>query len=220
MKYVGDLLINEERSPLIEYFRLGAELPIEEKLSEFEIKDTQLHPNGDIFLSVGTLEPRKGYSICLDAAEIARGKGSDFVYIIVGRYGWSQESIRRRILDHPEYNRRLFWLNNADDEVISSLYKRSRALIYSSIDEGFGLPLIEAAHYGLPAIVSDIAVFREIAGSQATYFEIGNSYKLAEHIIYACDTPKISPRINFINWDQSKSELLEHIEKIIDVQGC
>jgi glycosyltransferase involved in cell wall biosynthesis len=50
------------------------------------------------------------------------------------------------------------------------VYKASACLIFASEGEGFGLPIVEGARHGLPLLLRDIPVFREIAGPHATYF--------------------------------------------------
>ena len=65
------------------------------------------------------------------------------------------------------------WLSSAGDEQVSALYRRSAALLMASEGEGFGLPIVEAAHAGLPVIARDIPVFREICGDSAVFFTPG-----------------------------------------------
>ena len=62
---------------------------------------------------------------------------------------------------------------------MSALYRRAAALLMASEGEGFGLPIVEAAHAGLPVIARDIPVFREICGEGALLFAPG---KLADTI--------------------------------------
>ncbi|MFO1103839.1 MAG: glycosyltransferase family 1 protein [Methylocystis sp.] len=135
------------------------------------------------FMSVGTLEPRKAYPIALDAFELLWSQGFDARYVIVGRPGWNTQALQRRIRQHKEFNRRLFWLDNASDADLSYLYPRARALIFPSFVEGFGMPLIEAAHYGARVIASDIPVFREVGGESVVYFDLLNAASLAARIV-------------------------------------
>lgn len=131
------------------------------------------------FLMVGTVEPRKGHLQALAAFELLWDAGEQVNLVIVGNEGWRGLSdaerrtipeIMRRLRGHPEANKRLLWLEGIDDTVLETIYRNSTCLLAPSEGEGFGLPLIEAARYGLPILARDIAVFREVAGQHASYF--------------------------------------------------
>jgi alpha-1,2-rhamnosyltransferase len=165
------------------------------------------------FLSVGTLEPKKGYTIALDAMERLWERGVDARYIIVGRYGWNTHALERRIRSHPEFNKRLFWLGQVSAADLQHLYKNAHSLIVASVAEGFGLPLIEAANFGLPAIVSDIPVFREVGDGVASYFEVADSESLAMRLDEALVRRKASNALPpILKWRQSTDELLKLIK--------
>jgi glycosyltransferase involved in cell wall biosynthesis len=121
-------------------------------------------------LMVGTLEPRKGHAQALDAFEILWAEGSDIALVIVGKEGWRIDELAARIRHHPEFGKRLIWLNGISDEYLNQLYIRASFLLGASEGEGFGLPLIEAARNGLPLIVRDLPVFREVAREGALFF--------------------------------------------------
>lgn len=124
------------------------------------------------FLMVGTLEPRKGHELALDAVEVLWARGNDNVtLVLVGRQGWLVEGLVARIRNHPRLGKQLFWLAGISDEYLCRVYRASSAMLMLSLAEGFGLPLVEAAHYQLPLIVRNIPVFREICGKSATYFD-------------------------------------------------
>ncbi len=165
------------------------------------------------FLSVGTFEPRKGLSIALDAMDRLWNRGIDVRYVIAGRVGYCVRALERRILSHVEFGRRLFWLNHASDADLCALYKHARALIFASVTEGFGLPLVEAAHFGLPAIVSDIPVFREIGGDAVTYFDVADSESLATRIHEALASPKTANVMPFSTWQEATEKLLRMIRE-------
>ena len=122
------------------------------------------------FLCVSTLEPRKRQQQVLEAIEKLWQEGGDYNLVLVGQQGWKTEKLADRIKNHREYGRRLFWLNGITDELLDRIYIASSCLIAASINEGFGLPLIEAARHGIPIIARDIPVFREVAGSGAFFF--------------------------------------------------
>jgi glycosyltransferase involved in cell wall biosynthesis len=85
-------------------------------------------------------------------------------------------------------------------------------LIAASYDEGFGLPLIEAAHYGLPILARDIPVFREVAGNHATYFVNGSATDLAAGInqwlaAFAAGKAIPSTGMPYLSWAESAHRL-------------
>ncbi|WP_171941111.1 glycosyltransferase [Herbaspirillum rubrisubalbicans] len=131
------------------------------------------------FLMVGTIEPRKGHLQTLDAFERLWREGHDISLTIIGNEGWKQlpteqrrtiPELVARLLQHPERNKRLYWLHGADDAQLQEAYCNASCLLAASEGEGFGLPLIEAALHGLPIVARDLRVFREVAGEHAFYF--------------------------------------------------
>ncbi|GEO17255.1 glycosyltransferase [Microvirga aerophila] len=132
------------------------------------------------FLMVGTVEPRKGHLQTLAAFERLRAEGADVNLVIVGAEGWKGipqdqrrtiPTIVEKLRHHPELGRRLFWLEGISDEYLEKVYATCICLIAASEDEGFGLPLIEAARHRIPILARDIPVFREVAGAHASYFD-------------------------------------------------
>jgi len=131
----------------------------------------------------------------------------------VGRYGWNTHALERRIRSHPEFNKRLFWLGQIGTADLRHLYKNAHSLIFASVAEGFGLPLIEAANFGLPAIVSDIPVFREVGDGAVNYFKVADSESLARQLDEALLRRKASNALPpILKWRQSTEQLLELIK--------
>ena len=161
------------------------------------------------FLSVGTLEPRKAYPVALAAFEQLWSEGHDIRYVIVGRRGWSTNALERRILRHPQYGTRLFWLDDASDADLHCLYRQARALVFTSFVEGFGMPLVEAAHHGAHVIASDIPVFREIGGEGVDYFPLLDSDALAARVVAALERSNAAARLDVVSWRESAAALVD-----------
>ncbi|TFD57811.1 glycosyltransferase family 1 protein [Cryobacterium suzukii] len=66
---------------------------------------------------------------------------------------------------------RLVFHDGVTDEEYYRLVRSATALVTASFDEGFGIPLVEAMSHGIPVVVSDIPIFREIGGAAALYFD-------------------------------------------------
>src|SRR3546814_20205534 len=94
---------------------------------------------------VGTLEPRKAHAQAIAAFESLWARGTDIALVIVGKLGWRVDGLPDRLRRHPEFGKRLFWLEGISDEFLEQLYARTSFLLGASEGEGFGLPLIEAA---------------------------------------------------------------------------
>lgn len=165
------------------------------------------------FLMVGTIEPRKRHELVLDAFESVWRNDADAELAIAGREGWMVKPLMDRLRGHPELGKRLHLIEEASDDELAYLYERSRALIMASDVEGFGLPVIEAAQHGKPLILSDIPVFREIAGEHATYFRPGDRNDLARTLVdsWSGKTETDSSKIAWLNWDESVAQLAEVI---------
>jgi glycosyltransferase involved in cell wall biosynthesis len=164
------------------------------------------------FLTVSTLEPRKGQQQVLEAFEQLWKEGQDLNLVFVGQQGWKVEALTKQIEGHTEFGKRLFWLKGISDEYLEQIYGASTCLIAASLNEGFGLPLIEAARHGIPIIARDIPVFREVAGDSAYYFSDLNADVLAKALkdwlvlFRAGQQPNVR-RMRWSTWQQSSEKL-------------
>ncbi len=169
------------------------------------------------FLMVGTLEIRKNHLHVLNAFEKLWANGVDATLCIAGRIGWKVEPLLEKLQNHPERNKRLFFFNGPTDEELAQIYVDSYCLIFASVDEGFGLPIVEAAHYKVPLLLSDIAIFREIAGDNARYFSLESENHLVHAVTVflkddsAGQRKEDSSKIKEISWAQSAINLLDNI---------
>ena len=173
------------------------------------------------FLMVGTLEPRKGYALALDAFDRLWDDGQDVGLTIVGKPGWGVEHLVRRIEQHREYGKRLVWLKGISDERLQEAYASSDALIAASYAEGFGLPIVEAAHFGKAVIASDIPVFREVTanGQNCRFFTGGSADSLAATILSFLnagpDAVVSSPSDLMVNRGISWKESAEELQRVV-----
>ncbi|MFC3652344.1 glycosyltransferase [Dyella humi] len=168
------------------------------------------------FLMVGTIEPRKGYDQALDAFELLWSSGIDVNLVIIGRFGWMMEAFVAKVDKHAERDRRLFWIDNADDGELNAIYQASTGLLAASWGEGYGLPLIEAARRGLPVIARDLPVFREVMGQQAAYFNAPAAADLAEFLRNWLITPlrpNQAAATQWPSWQQSAANLAELVRR-------
>lgn len=130
-------------------------------------------PKLPTFVMLGTIEARKNHLLLLQVwARLAEKLGPlTPQLLIVGQRGWECE----QAVDLLERCRALQGHVNeigrcSDTELLHHL-RTARALLFPSLVEGFGLPLIEALSLGTPVIASDLPVFREISPDIPTYLD-------------------------------------------------
>lgn len=89
---------------------------------------------------------------------------------------------KNELLSLAKDKQRIRFLGSISDEEYARQLGESMALVQPSMEEGFGLPVIEAMSVGCPVICSDIDVFREVGGEAAIYFNPDSSTDLADKI--------------------------------------
>lgn len=115
---------------------------------------------GQYFLCVGTLEPRKNLPLVIQAhARLSASDQRQFPLVIVGGRGWKDSTILK--LCNREGVVRLGYV---DDEPLAELVAGTRAVLFPSIYEGFGLPVLEAMASGVPVVLSGLSSPMEVAG--------------------------------------------------------
>jgi len=170
--------------------------------------------SGASFLMVGTLEPRKAHALVLAAFEYLWSEGIEANLVIVGRTGWMVKDLVSRLRSHPEYGKRLIWLEGISDEYLEKVYETATVLVAASDGEGYGLPLLEAARHGIPLIARDIPVFREVAEDNAFYFSGADPDQLAASIrswlrLHAEGKAPRPRHVESLTWAQSSRVLVE-----------
>lgn len=130
--------------------------------------------SGSYFLFVGLRRGYKNFDLLERLATLPDAQGAFFICV-----GGEDPRAERRSLESRGVGNRFAFIRDVDDGELHSLYRHARALIFPSLYEGFGLPLLEAMAHDCPVLCSDIAVFREVAADAAIYFDPHNPHSLA-----------------------------------------
>ncbi|MCD8484668.1 glycosyltransferase family 4 protein [Candidatus Woesebacteria bacterium] len=153
-------------------------------------------------LTVGTTEPRKNLRRVIAAWEKIRDQ---FDLYIVGAEGW----------DELPQSEGIHYMGYVDSARLASLYRLAHALVYVSLYEGFGLPILEAYFHGCPVVTSQVSSMVEIAGPGAELVDPYNVAAIAEacQSIEASDSlarkkrvAKMQQTLDTFSWDQAAAE--------------
>ena len=148
---------------------------------------------GEGILMVGTIEPRKGHTLLLDALDLL---GDDAPIVdVVGRPGWENSALFDRLDGHPSVR----WHRSASDADLDTLWNLSGLLVQPSLGEGFGLPVTEALQRRVAVAASDIDVMREVSRGQATLLP-AKPETWADMIRSFADAPESWPRPERLDW--------------------
>lgn len=160
------------RHDIVRLYRLSEEkvtvtkLAADRRFFQKVVPQTDRAVERPYIFNVGTLEPRKNLPCLLRAFAAARGRGLPHRLVITGASGWSDSHLAR-VVDDLHLQQDVFFTGFVDDELLPGLYAGADFVVYPSLYEGFGLPVLEAMASGTPVITSNISSLPEVAGDAA-----------------------------------------------------
>jgi len=199
-----------------EYFVLGVDFKQNKFESEKLDKNYKnLFNKNKTYITVSTLEPRKNHQFILEVFDKIWEKELDFNYVIIGRIGWKVGSLLNRIKTHKQYNKRLFLLDKVDDNALIYAYQNSKAMIFASYIEGFGLPIIESLYYNLQVLASNIPIHKEVGQNHISYFDIKDVNSLVR-LLEDDNYQKDIKNFKWYTWSQSTEELFSKVSRMVE----
>ncbi|WP_394854625.1 glycosyltransferase [Leptospira ellisii] len=127
------------------------------------------------FLSVSTVEPRKNYRFLYNAfLEYSKTvkPNEKYSWVIGGKAGWEDPAFIETLRSRESRDLGIVWIESPSDVELAHMYKNCSLFLFSSLYEGFGIPLLEALSLQKPAIVTDLSVFREIGADKIDYLPL------------------------------------------------
>ncbi|RIK43564.1 MAG: glycosyltransferase family 1 protein [Chloroflexi bacterium] len=140
-------------------------------------------------LYVGTIEPRKNLVRLLQAfAQLWHGGVVPHKLLFVGQRGWKEEPVFRAV-EQLGLQEAVLFLGYVPHETLIALYNLAEALVFPSLYEGFGLPVVEAMACGTPVITSRNGSLGEVTGGAAEFVEPTSTESIAEALRYVLNDP-------------------------------
>jgi len=134
------------------------------------------------FLVVGTIEERKNVLRLADAFAGCREAGLGARMVVAGRAGHGSEAFLRRI-QAPDLAGAVEVVGSVGDQELCRLYRGAVGLLFPSLEEGFGLPILEAMQMGTPILTSDVSAMAEVAGDAALLVDPTDTRSIHEGIM-------------------------------------
>jgi glycosyltransferase involved in cell wall biosynthesis len=169
------------------------------------------------FLYVGAIHPRKNIVRMIEAFHMFNTEnGGKYRLLIAGRLAWKTQEIKPMLYNTPG----VVYLGSVSEEEKALLLKRAFALVYVSLMEGFGIPLLEAMQMGIPVITSSVASMPEVAGDAALLADPMNVREIAHAMntltnvrkVYQSLEEKGPQRAQFFQWHKSAAIIYAALE--------
>ncbi len=224
---------NQSKSDLWNYLRSNLErlVNVDHRLraillpAEFPEIERQLDPRastrkGDTIsiLSVGTLEPRKNQITLLQAFQQAKLTTKvPLKLILAGQAPFPD--IEKIVREYCEKDSDIIWMPHPDDRVLHDLYLSCDFTVYPSLEEGFGLPILESLWYARPCICRNASSMKEIAEEGGCVLvETANPEVLAQAIVDLVANPAVLAQLRdeatsrtFKTWKEYGDEVLAEL---------
>lgn len=171
-----------------QYFDKIPSPEITKTISKFSI-------NKPFFLFIGSLQPRKNLARILAAHKNLPGNLSrEFPLVVVGRQFWDDGTIAPA-LNKAIADQRCIWLSYVSDFEKRCLLQSSMGLVFASLYEGFGLPILEAFASGAPVISSNCTSMPEVAKHGALLVDPLNVDEIRNAMLLTLDSESVATKL-------------------------
>ena len=179
---------------------------------------------GDFFLFVGAVHPRKNVHRLIAAFDVFKKQTfSPLKLVICGRFAW-QTGLVKTAFDKAIHKKDIIFTGYVPDEDVPKLTASAYAIVYTSLFEGFGLPILEAMNCDVPVITSNVSSMPEVAGDAALLVNPESVSEIAEAMQLLIENVKL--RQGLINrgrlqrqkfsWDKTAAIIYQNLLKIVD----
>jgi alpha-1,3-rhamnosyl/mannosyltransferase len=175
------------------------------------------------FLFLGSIQPRKNLVRLLDAhAKLPRSLASEYPLVIAGKLAWDDGKTLGSI-EQAVKEGRAKWLNYISEHQKHCLLQGAIGLTFTSLYEGFGLPIIEAFAAELPVITSDCTSMPEVAGNSAIIVDPLNIQQITDALVSLIEDKALAGRLkslgltrsHLFSWDENTKKTLSIYKEMV-----
>ncbi len=143
------------------------------------LRSLRVDPDRPYVLFVGTLEPRKDVPSLVRAFDQVADAHPEAMLVIAGHRGWGAGEVERAVTAAGRLRDRVVRTGYVPDEAVPALLRKAAVVAYPSLEEGYGLPALEALACGAPLVTTSGTAMAEMAGASALLVPPGDTDGLA-----------------------------------------
>jgi len=177
----------------------------------------------EYFIYTGAIQPRKNLINLLKAFSLFKKRmQSNMKLVIAGRLAWKNEEFMH-LINTYKYRKEVVLTGYLPEEELALLMGSSYAMVYPSLFEGFGVPVVEAMKSEVPVLTSEKSSMQEVAGDAALYFDPNNHADIADKMMLIYKDEKLRRQlvekgllqVRQYSWERSAELLWESIMKTV-----
>ena len=214
--------LNEDKVKVV-YLGVDPDYSKKPSVVQTEIVKKKYGLPSNFVLFVGAIEPRKNLVKLIEALGIIQKKSHDVPLVIVGKKGMDYKNLKNTI-EESNLQSKVMFLNYLPEGDLKALYHLASCLVFPSLCEGFGLPLVEAMASECPLVVSCAPALPEIALDAAIYFHPEDAEEMAVQIITVLENDdkrknlieKGTQRVRDFSWTQTAENTLDFYRSVLE----
>jgi glycosyltransferase involved in cell wall biosynthesis len=173
----------------------------------------------EMLLMVGVIDNRKNVVNALRALQLLPPR---YRLVLAGGNGYGSEAVHGFIASQG-LEERLKVLGYVTSEALAALYHSASALLFPSLEEGFGFPVLEAMVRGLPVVTSNSSSLPEVGGDAALYADPRDPHSIAGEVVRAVEDLELRrelirkgvARSREFTWERTARETLRVYEELL-----
>ena len=199
--------------------RFFKKVPEEDKMSILE----KYKLEKGYFISIGTIQPRKNINSLIEAyLSLPEKIKKEHGLLIIGQYGWGEDILKKK-LENLRQDDNIKWLKSVNENELCALMQSAIAMVYPTLYEGFGLPVLEGFASEIPIIASGTTSIPEVAADAALYIDPTNINDISEKMEIIVSDSGLSreitsmgkKRAEIYSWKNSADSYIKLFEKYI-----
>lgn len=210
------------KNAIIDYYHLNPEKVVvtypglKMSQSKKKVNLKKYGVEGNFLLYVGTLQPRKNLKTLIKA--FSQLGDPELKLVIVGKKGWLYEEIFKKV-KKLGLTEKVIFTGYVSHEDLPAFYQQARCFVLVSLYEGFGLPVLEAMHYGCPVVSSNVSSLPEVVGKAGILVNPNKAGEITDGIKKAIKSRKELIEKGYqqakkFSWEKCAKETLKVLETV------